>query len=270
MKKKAGNGNSSSLRPQLSSFSTKDGPTSVVVLGGGNGNELTLRQRIQKSRFQRRRRYIENHLKEEHHSMEDVGKYLKEKYGFVELKPDLQDIHGKYYREYEEMRTSFMRQYAPELLERADEAASPVVKGGFSGFKLSPNAGEAEVRKYVEQLHDQMENEKLAAKKVPGEVFDIDLHIYEKEPGIEQDKRDRIKSKEENLIGNKSKSRDYQQITLEFRYGYIGGGAGGTKKNIHSFNKILRDLYVYYGVTQEDIAGKTRRYQELVRTLARR
>lgn len=261
MKMKAGNGNSGSLRPRFFSFNTKDGPTSMTVFGGGGEEKLTLRQRIQKSRFQRRKRYIENHLTKEYHSMEEVGKYLKEKYGFVELKPDLQDIHGKYYREYEEMRTSFMRQYAPELLERADGAASPVAKGGFSGFKLSPNADEAEVRKYVEQLHDQMEEEKLAAKKVPREVFDIDLHVYEKEPGIEQDK---------SRNNSKSKNNNYQQISLEFRYGYIGGGASGTKKSIRSFNKILRDLHVYYGVTQEDIAGKTRRYQDLVRNLARR
>ena len=36
-----------------------------------------------------------------------------------------------------------------------------------------------------------------------------------------------------------------------------------------SFNKIYRDVYRYYGVTQEDIDSGSRRYKELINTLAR-
>ena len=36
------------------------------------------------------------------------------------------------------------------------------------------------------------------------------------------------------------------------------------------FDKIFRKVYLYYGVTQEDIDNKTKRYIELVKTLSRR
>ena len=36
------------------------------------------------------------------------------------------------------------------------------------------------------------------------------------------------------------------------------------------FYKVFKDVYRYYGVTKEDIASKTKRYDMVVRTLARR
>ena len=53
------------------------------------------------------------------------------------------------------------------------------------------------------------------------------------------------------------------------RYDYIGGGASG-KKTIKEFDKVFKDVYRYYGVTKEDIVNKTKRYDMVVRTLARR
>ena len=34
------------------------------------------------------------------------------------------------------------------------------------------------------------------------------------------------------------------------------------------FEKLYRKVYRYYGVTQKDIEGHTKRYEELVRVLA--
>jgi len=36
------------------------------------------------------------------------------------------------------------------------------------------------------------------------------------------------------------------------------------------FDKTFRKVYLYYGVTQKDIDNSTKRYIELVKTLARR
>lgn len=55
-------------------------------------------------------------------------------------------------------------------------------------------------------------------------------------------------------------------IQLESRFEYIGGGFSGRKNS--RFKKIYRDVYKYYGVSEEDIANNTERYQNLLRTLA--
>ena len=75
----------------------------------------------------------------------------------------------------------------------------------------------------------------------------IDLHIYKK------DEKD-----------------THIDFALESKYGYIGGGASGSKADIRKYEKMYRDVYRYYGVTKSDIEHRTKRYEDLIRTLARR
>lgn len=42
----------------------------------------------------------------------------------------------------------------------------------------------------------------------------------------------------------------------------------GNKAVMKKFKKIVRDLYGYYGVTEEDIINKTERYSSLVTSLS--
>jgi len=42
----------------------------------------------------------------------------------------------------------------------------------------------------------------------------------------------------------------------------------GNKAVMKKFKKISRDLYSYYGVTEEDIKNKTKRYSSLVTNLS--
>jgi hypothetical protein len=58
-------------------------------------------------------------------------------------------------------------------------------------------------------------------------------------------------------------------ITIEKRFGYIGGGVSGNKKEMRRFHKIFKDVHRYYGVTGEDIQKKSKRYEEVVRALIR-
>jgi Ribonuclease G/E len=77
--------------------------------------------------------------------------------------------------------------------------------------------------------------------------FDINLHIFEKNDADTQ-----------------------MQFSIERNYGYIGGGASGSKKNMKKYEKLYRDIYRYYGVSQEDIDHKTARYEMVIKTLAGR
>ena len=201
-----------------------DGATSYFVLS--RDQKLTLKQRIQKTRFQLKRKWIEKHIAAEGHTMDEVCKYVQEKYGFREVTGKSAGIQY----EYEEMRTSFMITHAPELL--GEYAKHPELKGH----------SEEEIREFMAQV----EVRKEVTRNVPKDKFDIDFHKYEKKMGDTQ-----------------------MHIIIEKKYDYIGGGASG-KKTIKEFDKVFKDVYRYYGVTKEDIVNKTKRYDMVVRTLARR
>lgn len=132
--------------------------------------------------------------------------------------------------EYRQMRASFLIQYAPELL--GEYAVLPELKSELREDILS----------YLNQVEQQMQR----AMEVPKEQFDIDFHMFRK-----------IMDDMDSMI----------DITIEKNYAYIGGAASGSKSMIRKFRKIEKDVYRYYGVTEEDIQKKSRRYQELVQIL---
>lgn len=46
------------------------------------------------------------------------------------------------------------------------------------------------------------------------------------------------------------------------------GGAVGSKKIIKEYHQIYKDIYRYYGVTEEDVRMKSERYKELLGVLS--
>ena len=136
----------------------------------------------------------------------------------------------EYIREYQEMRCSSILQYASELL---GEYATPpeLTSRDAEGF-----------RKFQEEL----ENRQQRVAEIPKETFDIEYFVFEQ------------KGKDGKM-----------KICFEKRFGYIGASASGTPKYMKAFSRIYKDVYRYYGVTQEDIDSVSRRYKELVNTLAR-
>lgn len=135
-----------------------------------------------------------------------------------------------YQQEYLKMRAGFLVQYAPELLGELKER--PQLAG----------ESEEEIREFMEAV----ETRKQMALQVPKEEFDIDFRMFKKQ----------IDDCEYHVL-------------VEKKYEYIGGGAGGSKKAVNDFNKVFKKIYRYYGVTEKDIAEKSKRYEQLLRTLAR-
>ena len=145
---------------------------------------------------------------------------------------EVDKTNAEYKTEYLQMRASFILQYKPELL--GDLAEAP---------KLENHKEET-----IELFMEQIEQRQKAAEDIPPDIFDIDLHIYKKDDGNNQ-----------------------SRITVEKNYGYIGGSASGSNNGfMREFDKTFRKVYQYYGVTQKDIDNNTKRYIELVKTLARR
>lgn len=136
----------------------------------------------------------------------------------------------EYIREYREMRCSSILQHAPELL------------GAYATPPQLTSRDEVGIRTFQEEL----EKRQQCTTEIPKETFDIEYTVFER------------KDKDGKM-----------QICFEKRFGYIGANASGTSKYMKTFSKIYKDVHRYYGVTQEDIDNESRRYKELISTLAR-
>ena len=208
----------------ITSIAHADGPTSVFLLGKVHGGKKTIKQKWQTYIYDRKKKRVERKIRAGGHSIEEVAEYLKDVMGCRELDQTTE----AYQEEYREMRASFIIQYAPELL--GDYASYP---------RLESRDAEG-----LQKFQEAIELRRQEAEKVPKEVFDIDLHILERE--------------EADLT---------VRVSLESRYSYIGMSASGPKKQMKKFKKREKALWRYYGVTQEDIDHKTTRYHEVVREL---
>lgn len=202
-----------------------DGPTSVFLLK--RNSKLSFKQKIEKIKYKIRRNYVEKTLKPESHTIEEVMEYIVNAYGFTALDTDSDKVK----EEYNQMRASFIMQYAPELL--GEYAEMP---------KLEDESREA-VQAHLEQIQERMKK----AQEIPVTEFDIDFYMFEK----------KFDDKNSNI-----------HIILEKRFSYIGGGAVGNKKVMKTFHRMYKDIYRYYGVTKEDIRVKSDRYRDVVQALS--
>lgn len=132
-------------------------------------------------------------------------------------------------KEYNALRASYVLQYKPELL------------GDLAYIPDLAEHTEVAITKYLDQIKMRQE----AAKKIPAEVFDIDFHKFIKEDG----------DNEAHFIIEKTRD-------------YICGGASGNNNIVRKHNRDFKQVYKYYGVSQEDIDNKTDRFVEVVRMLA--
>ncbi|MFA9466293.1 MAG: hypothetical protein ACERKN_18655 [Velocimicrobium sp.] len=103
--------------------------------------------------------------------------------------------------------------------------------------KISPQNLENEevIKKWFKKVNEY--NEK--AINIPDEVFPTDYHLYE----IKQGKTGEL------------------HVEIDFFHELLRGGYSGDLK---VFKKMWKDIYLFYGVSEEDIALKTERYMSLV------
>ena len=108
---------------------------------------------------------------------------------------------------------------------------------------LEPPEGEdvEALKAFWEQIQGR---EKMGAE-IADDIFPLDFHIYE------------IKCPENCMM----------QIGVETVWQVIDGSFSGDKKNMKQLKKLFREIYLYYGVTAEDIKNETERYKSLLATL---
>lgn len=132
-----------------------DGPTSVFLLK--RNPKLTVRQKLQRFKYNMKKAYVEKTLKAGGHTLDEVMVYLVKVHGFVEL--DKEEIM----EEYNEMRASFLIQHAPELL--GEYATLPELK----------SESQEDLLEYMRQAQERTEK----AKEIPATEFDIDFHKFQ-------------------------------------------------------------------------------------------
>lgn len=139
---------------------------------------------------------------------------------------------------------------------KSKKAQKRIVAGAHTLEEVIAYAGEkyhlTEVtdtqRKYVEQR--KCLKESLISKHKPELLGDLkempmDFHIYEIESGQAR-----------------------LEMEIDYRWKIFGISYSGSKKEMKHFKGIARDLYLYYGVSEEDIKNKTERYHSLLAILS--
>lgn len=108
---------------------------------------------------------------------------------------------------------------------------------------LEPPKGEdvEALKAFWEQIQGR---EKMAAE-IADDIFPLDFHIYE------------VKCPKNCMM----------QIGVETVWQAIDGSFSGDKKTMKQLKKLYREIYLYYGVTAEDIKNETERYKSLLTIL---
>ena len=97
------------------------------------------------------------------------------------------------------------------------------------------------IKAFLEQIQER--NNKAA--EIAEDIFPLDFHIYE------------IKCPGDCMM----------QIGVETVWQVIDGSFSGDKKNMKRLKKLFKKIYLYYGVTDEDIKNETERYKSLLTIL---
>ena len=210
--------------------------SATTIIGGSDGpTSVTIIKKNQKLTLRQKIQKSIYNIKRSHveRTIKAEGHTLDEVMEYIVTKYGFVEVNNEDVNlEYNEMRASFIMQYSPELL--GEYATMPKLK----------SESKEDIQEHINQFRERQQ----MAMNIPASEFDIDFHRFE------------LSFDDIN---------DNMNITIEKRFEYIGGGASGKKKIVKKFNRIFKDVYGYYGVTREDIENKSKRYEEVVRTLSR-
>lgn len=134
-----------------------------------------------------------------------------------------------YIEEKRGLKESLIIRHKPELLGDLIEISRPA--------EMTADA----MKIFFEELQRRTQK----AEQIPDEEFPLDFHIYEIKCDLGQ-----------------------MRISIEKNWNDFGISYSGDKKIMKELKKIANDIYLYYGVEQEDIDNRTPRYSVLVTMLS--
>ena len=135
----------------------------------------------------------------------------------------------KYIEQQNNLKESLILQHKPEILGEMKDIPKPNIYN------------EKSIREYLCKIEARRE----MIAEMPDNVIPMNFHLYE------------------IRIGDDSLEMNIDSIwnILEISY-------SGNKKVMKQFQKISKDLYIFYGVSENDIKKKTERYLSLVTALS--
>lgn len=201
-----------------------DGPTSVFI--AGKGEKKSLRQKIEKTMYDFRRKRVIKFLRADPHTVDEVADYLVRELGYTEVSPS----DETYQTEYSNLRVAFLLQYCPELLGDLTEPQRP------------QQWDEKSAMEFMKQVEQRTE----AARAVPKIEFDIDFHLYRK-TGRDFEMSISIEKIYESFSGSASGStRVMRRYGADFRkvYRYYGVSQEDIRQHTKRFEEVVRQLTV--------------------------
>ena len=157
---------------------------------------------------------------------------LKQVTAFMKMEYGAAEV-SKESRQYQERKASLREgliiQNRPELLEGLEEMKRP----------------EVFTKEAMEEMSLRIKRRSEAIARIPDEQFTMDFHVYE-------------------IIIEGGR----MEIEVDYLWDILGISYSGNKRAMRELKKMGRRLYVYYGVTKEDIRDETKRYSALLTGLA--
>ena len=135
----------------------------------------------------------------------------------------------KYIEQQNNLKESLILQHKPEILGEMKDIPKPNIYN------------EKSIREYLYKIEARRE----MIAEMPDNVIPMNLHLYE------------------IRIGD-----DSLEMNIDYIWNILAISYSGNKKVMKQFQKISKYLYIFYGVSENDIKKKTERYLSLVTALS--
>lgn len=206
-----------------------DGPTSVFLAGKGHKDRNVIRRiksSYRKWLYRKKREKAKKLVKPGAHSLQETIRYMMKEYGAVEA----DSTFPLYEERKRQLKYSLIVREQPELIG-AERRITPPDNMDF-------NDREA-LRQWMQELNDWNNQRMERMDQLSESAFSIHYHLYVIDCG------------EDGTI----------EIEVEDTRGIMGINSSGKIKKLQ---KIVKDIYLYYGVTCKDIENNSDRYQMLI------
>lgn len=157
---------------------------------------------------------------------------MEEVIAYIKSRYDIREVGHDEYSYLEErnsLKESLIIRHKPELL------------GDYMEIKCPEEVTRESMQAFFERV--KMRSQK--AVDISEDVFPLDFHIYEIRYAFGQ-----------------------VRISVEKNWSELGISYSGDKKRMKELKEIANDIYLYYGVSQNDIDNRTSRYSVLVTMLS--
>ncbi|EGC75024.1 hypothetical protein HMPREF0490_01312 [Lachnospiraceae bacterium 6_1_37FAA] len=207
----------------------------VSIIGGAGGpTSIFIAGRTQKEPLKVRMRKIIYRLRRKMVEKKVVvGEHtLDELVQYAKNSYNLIEINSserKYIEQQKNLKESLILQHKPEILGEMKDIPKPDI------------SNENSIKEYLCKIEARSE----MIDEIPDNVIPMNFHLYE------------------IRIGN-----DFLEMDIDYIWNIFEISYSGTKKVMKQFKKISKDLYIFYGVSEDDIKNKTERYLALVTALS--